>query len=135
MKRSKIWLKTLAYFLTALMLLQSCTVYRSTPVNVEQAAEQQLKAKVRTTDDKTFKFDYIAEENGSFYGIKFHEMTKKLGEYDQIPLNEEEISKILIQNKTASTMATVVVIAIPIVVMVVLLIENMSVGLDGEWFQ
>ena len=133
LKRSKKWLKALTYFLSGLILLQSCTVYRSTPVNLKQAAEQKLKTKVRTTDDKTFKFDYISYENGSFYGVRFYEMNKKSGEFDQMPLKEEEISNILIQNKPASTLVTILIVSVPIVAIAVIGIKNADLGPSGSF--
>ena len=109
MKTPKKWFKTIAIFLIGLILTQSCTVYRRTPVSLEQAAQQNLKAKVETTSNETFKFKYITYEEGQFYGVK-----KKSGDLVKEPLQEEDITKILLHNKSGSTWLTVAVLALPV---------------------
>ena len=69
MKTLKKWLKTIALFLTALILFQSCSVYK-TPVTLEQAVLEQKEVKITTASDESVKYKYIVYEDGQFYGVK-----------------------------------------------------------------
>ena len=78
MEAIKTRLKTIAWFLTALMLMQSCVVYHKTPTNLEQASREQTKTKITNTNGDISKYEYITSEDGVYYGInkQFGELVK-----------------------------------------------------------
>ena len=106
MKTLKNGLKPIALLLTALMLFQSCVVYHKTPTTIQQASQEQIRTKIIKTNGEKSKYKYITYEEGQFLGV-----IKKSGELDKNPLSEQEITKVLIENKSASKWATVGVLA------------------------
>ena len=102
--------KTIAWFLTALMLFQSCIVYHKTPTTLEKASQEQIKTKITNTNGETFKYKYITYEKGVYYGY----VEQDWGEFIKVPLNNEDILSVKTKNKTASTLITISVIAIPV---------------------
>ena len=108
MKTLKNHLKVVALFLSVLILLQGCTVYKSSSVSLEQAEQNQSKVKVITKNNEKLKFMRIGIENGNYYGIK-----KKNGVIVNTPLDQDFINIINEKNKTLSTILT---IAIPVVI-------------------
>ena len=85
-------LKTIALFLSGLILLQSCSVYK-TPVSLEEAAEIEQAVKVITVDDDTYKYKYIVYEDGQFFGVKDNP-----GEDVKFPIATEEVADVLVKN-------------------------------------
>ena len=71
------------------------------------------------------KYKYITYEDGMFYGVK----KKTSGELVKTPLNQENIVRILIENKSASTWATVAVIAIPIIAITIVFLSVAIYGI------
>lgn len=59
-------LKAIAFFLTALMLLQSCVVYHKTRTTLEKASQEKVKTKVTNIDGKVTKYKFISYEDGVF---------------------------------------------------------------------
>lgn len=98
--------RTGCYLLIAMTLFQSCVVYRKTPTSLEEASKQQIRTKIIKTNGEISKYRYITYEDGQFYGVR-----KKSGELVKTPLSEQEIKKVLTNNKSASTWVTVGVIA------------------------
>jgi len=103
MKALKNWLKTIALFLTALILFQSCSVYK-TPVTLEQAVLEQKKVKITTASDETVKYKYIVYEGGQFYGIK-----NNPGEDVKFPINVDEVYEVLAKKGGLSTLAIIAI--------------------------
>lgn len=122
--------KTTAVVLAFLVLLQGCVVYHKTPTTLEQASNEYIKTKITNTDNETTKYKYITFEEGTYYGVN-----KRSGELVKTPLNSEEINRILIKNRTASTWVTVTVIATPVIALGVALIavSNSSMIGGGVW--
>ena len=77
--------------MAGLILLQSCSVYK-TPVTLEQAAQQEQAVKILTVDDDTYKYKYIVYEDGQFYGVKDNP-----GEDVKFPIETEEVADVLIK--------------------------------------
>lgn len=121
-------LKTIAFFLTALLLFQSCVVYHKTPTTLESASQERIRTKVINTHGETAKYKYITYEDGHFYGV--NKDFDERGKLVKTPLSEQELEKILIKNKSASTWVTVGVIAVPVIA-IVLLIGLASAGSGG----
>ncbi len=103
MKALKNWLNTIALFLTALILFQSCSVYK-TPVTLEQAALEQKEVKITTASDETLKYKYIVYEDGQFYGVK-----NNPGEDVKFPINVDEVYEVLAKKGGLSTLAIIAI--------------------------
>lgn len=108
-------LKTIAWFLTALMLFQSCVVYHKTPTTLEKSSQEKIKTKVTNSDGTVFKYKYITYDDGKFYGVNV-----KSGEQIKTPLQTSEVTQVLSQNKSGSTWATIAIILIPIIAILVI---------------
>ena len=108
-----------------LFLLQSCSVYHSTPVSIEQAVAAESKVKVITEDHKKYKFQRLEKENDHLVGlVKPHSGTaKKLagvpsereGRYLKVDLSQMAVETIKLRNNTLST---IINIGIPVVAVV-----------------
>jgi hypothetical protein len=105
-------LKPIALILTALLLFQSCVIYHKTPTTLEQVSQQRIYTKVTTEDNKTFKFQYITYENGTFNGIN-----ERNGKVIRTSLYNEKVTGVYEINNAASTLATLATfVGIPIIV-------------------
>lgn len=120
MKTLKNKVAIIAYYFAIAIFFQGCVVYHNTPVTLEQATKEVTRAKVKATTDETYRFKHIGFEDGKFYGLK-----KSKGEYVRIPLDSNEISKIVLQNKTWSTILTV---AIPVLVLTLIIVSAAAVA-------
>jgi len=115
MKASNTGMKTIALFFATVLLFQGCVVYDfNNPVTLEQAFQEQKKAKVKTNTNQTSRYKYISFEDGQFYGVK-----KKSGEFIRVPLDNNDVIQVLVQNKSASTWVTVAVIAVPVIAVII----------------
>lgn len=85
----------------ALLLLQSCRVYRSKTITLDEAVKSESRVKIKTTNNKTLRFQKIVFENGEYLGVK-----NKYNGYEHTPLTEEMIQRIKPQNKTVSAILT-----------------------------
>lgn len=113
MRTIKIQIKSFSFFLSMLVIFQSCTVYKSTAVTLDEAAKEEIKTKVETNNGVNIKFKHIVFEDGNYFGIrKFKRKIQK------IELNKEHIKSVRLKNKTVSTILTLSVIAIPIVTII-----------------
>ena len=109
MKTIKIHFKAVALFLTVLMMLQSCTVYKSTPVTLSEAVKADTRVKIENRNGEKLKYFRIVQGNdGKYYG---DQIINKM--HNNILINEDEIEKIQIKDKSTSTIIT---IAIPIAI-------------------
>ena len=123
MKTNK--LKWIALTLSALFLLQSCKVYQSKTVTVNEAILSTERVKVNNFNNESYKFERLYKENEQLYGYtkRGSSTAKKLTEqivksqlnYVIILLSEKTIKEYHLQNKTLSTILTV---AIPITVII-----------------
>jgi hypothetical protein len=120
MKTLKNKFAIIAYYFAITIFFQGCVVYHNTPVTLEQATKEITRAKVKANNDETYRFKNIGLEDGQFYGLK-----KTKGEYVRIPLDSNEISKIVLQNKTWSTILTV---SIPLLVLTFIIVAASAVA-------
>ena len=127
MKTIRKQIKDLALLFAILILFQSCVVYQNTSVSLEKAAKEQLKTKVKTNTNKTYKFQRIGFENGEFYGLQ-----KIKGEIVRVSLQDNEISKILLKDKTMSTILNT---GLPVVglVLIILIIQGLNGDINPGW--
>ena len=102
MKTTKKYLKTIALFCATLIFFQGCTVYKSVPISIEQAVQNESKVRVKTNTNEKFKFSRIGIEDGNYYGVK-----KSKGVIVKTPLDQNFINTINEKDKTVSTIATV----------------------------
>lgn len=110
MKTLKIYLKVIALFCSALILFQSCTVYKSTPISIEHAVQNENKVKVVTKSGEKFKFSRIGVEDDNYYGV-----SKSKGALVKTVLDEKTINRIKEKDKT---MSTILNFGIPVIILV-----------------
>jgi hypothetical protein len=128
MEAFKTRLKTIAWFLTALMLFQSCVVYHKAPSSLEQAAQEKVRSKVWFTNevqDFPSKYKYIVYENDQYFGM----VEIEVGKLEKEQLSEDEIVTIKTQDKNASTWATIGLCTIGFGALIAVLVS--SIGFSG----
>ncbi len=84
-------------FLSALILLQGCTVYKRQNISLEQAAVTKDKVKLVTKNNQTLKYLNITKINQEYFKIK-----KDNGDLTKIPIQNEDIDMVRIKNKPLS---------------------------------
>ena len=102
MKTLKIYLKPIACLLTFLILFQSCAVYQKTPVSLEQASKQDVRAKIKTKTNESFLVLKIIYEDDKYYGLQ-----RVNGEKIRITLHADDINSIRLHDKTLSTVLSI----------------------------
>ncbi|WP_445386162.1 hypothetical protein ACT6NV_04985 [Robiginitalea sp. IMCC44478] len=91
MKKLKKRLKAIAVFLSGLILLQSCSSYK-TPVTLEQAVQNEKAVKVTTVDEDSQEYKYIMYSDGQFYGVK-----ENPGDDVKFPISTDEVKTVLMK--------------------------------------
>jgi len=114
----KIHLKVVAFYFATLIFFQGCTVYKSVPVSIEQAVQNESKVKVRTKTGDKFKFSRIGIEDGNYYGV-----SKDKGKVVKNALDEKSIKTI---NEKDKTFSTVLSIGIPVIILGVIIVAAVS---------
>lgn len=109
-----------AFFMVFVMLLQSCTVYKSVPISIDQAVQNQSEVKIHTLNHNTYRFTAIETIGGNYFGIN-----KSAHEILRTPLNENQISTIKEKDKTLSTI-------LDIGIVIILLTPVILVGVSGK---
>ena len=118
-------MKKLFLLLVSLFLLQSCSVYHSEPISVEQAVAAESKVKVITEDHTKYKFQRLEKENDHLVGYvkPLSGTANKLeglpsepdGRFLKVDLSNIAVETIKLRNNTLSTIINV---AIPVVAVV-----------------
>ena len=128
MRKIKKRLKIVALSLAGLILLQSCSAYK-TPVTLEKAAEIEQAVKVITVDDDTYKYKYIVYEDGQFYGVKDNP-----GNDVKFPIEAEEVADVLIKKGMPWWAWVLVVIGgLTIILMIIIALTPSDSG-DYSWY-
>jgi len=109
MKTLKKQIRFIALTLALLVFFQSCKVYHSNSVTLEQASQEFKRVKIQTNWDETLKFRGIKMENNQFYGVK-----KVKKELVNMPLDKNNIKSVKLENETMSTVLT---IALPVTIL------------------
>ncbi len=117
--------KSVCLFLALLMMFQSCTVYKNTSISISQASQINKKVLVKTTTNSKLKLDRIEKKDSIYYGLKTIR-----GNETRIPLKETDILSIRPYDKSQSTTATLVLIAIPIALAIFVAIGSMDFAPD-----
>ncbi len=113
MKTIKIHLKIVAFLISLMILLQGCTVYKSTTASLEEVSKSQTKAKVLTTNNEILKFKRIDFIDGKYLGVISNDMEIN-PKINFMPLDENNIQSIKVKDKTTSL---IINIGVPIVVL------------------
>lgn len=117
MRAIKKRLNTIAFFLTASLLFQSCVVYHKTPTTLAKASQERIDTKITNSKGEAFKYKYITLEDGVYYGV--YRDYDAPGDLVKVPLREQETEMVLMKNKSASTWATAGMIAVPVIAVLV----------------
>lgn len=130
MKQNKNNVKPIAIFLAILICFQSCKVYHSDSVTLEQGSQEFKRAKIQTISNEILKFRGIKMENNQYYGVK-----KVKREIVNMPLDENNIKSVKLENETMSTVLTIalpVTIIVGTIVVIGASLSNMDLG-AGNW--
>ena len=123
--------KTVCFLLVIALILQSCSVYKKTPVTLDEAVTADRKILVVKVDNTKLKFIRIEQIDGIYYG-----RIKTRGGIEKIPLTENDLKTIRVLDKTATTIGNVAIVvgSLGIVLLVVAAIELASLGDGwGDW--
>ena len=114
-------LRWIAYALSTLMLMQSCKVYHSKPVTVDEAIISSNRIKAKTFVDVTYEFKELIRDNGQLYGLTnrnsstakmlFHQIVEEDNsseKFVKITLLENTIKSYHLQDKTLSVLLGIV---------------------------
>ena len=112
MKKLKNKYRLISFLLSTVLVFQSCRVYHKESVSLTEAIQSEKRVKIKTSSNKTLKFSKLTFEDGKYYGINFNQNS---GKYQKIPLDENKLQTIRLQNKPLSI---ILGIAIPIVTFV-----------------
>lgn len=113
--------------LVFVMLLQSCSIYKKTPVTLDEAAKANSKVLVERTNKEKFKLKKIENIDGKYLGIK-----KVKGETVSIQLDEKDIQSIRVLDKSKSTVATVfLVVGSAILITAVIIAATFDLNFGG----
>lgn len=83
------------------MILQCCVAY-GPPIDLEEAAKQEQKTKVKYDNDVIHRFQYLVKEDNDYYGID-----KKNGEIIKTKIDIDQIRNVRVYDRTRSTTATI----------------------------
>ena len=123
MKTIKKQIKLIALIFSIVMLFQSCKAYYKESVTLAQAVSEHKRAKVETVTKQTYKFQSISFENEQYYGVN---MVK--GEAIKIPINQADLNKVRLENKSMSLIGT---IGVSVLVGFAILVGAAGIALSG----
>jgi len=130
MKAIKEQLRPITWLLAVVMVFQSCTVYKSSPITLDEASKANDKVRIyKRNGDKVKYAKIVVLNDGNFYGVK-----KEKHLLNNILINQNDIDKIQLKDKTMSTILTV---AIPVVIIGVIayaLRDGIAVDLSKSTF-
>jgi len=121
MKALKRRLKSITLFFVSITMFQSCVAYQSASVTLEEAVREQKRTKINTISSKKQLYQQIVFEEGQFYGLK--RLNRNMV---KIPLDTKEINDVFIQSKSKSTWMTIAIIAIPLIALSILAIDDLN---------
>lgn len=130
MKTSTRHLKVVVLFFSVLILLQSCTVYQSVNVTLDEAVRADNKVRIEKINGEKAKYYRVVKFNdGNYYG-----KIKVNGNFDNLLIDENNIVKVQIKDKKTSTILTV---AIPVVIMgvIIVVIAKSLENIGPDWDQ
>lgn len=123
MKTIKKQIKLIVLIFLVVILFQGCKAYYAESVTLEQAVKEHKRAKVETGKNQTFKFQSIIFENDQYYGVKIVN-----GENVKIPINQTDLSKVRLENKSMSVIGT---IGVSVLIGFAILVGVAGIALSG----
>ena len=148
MKPVKFESNLLVYVLITCVLLQSCSIYHSDNISLEQAADTGRKVRITTVAGGKLNFKWIKDEGGDYYGHtkvnsrtskklqNFGVESKKRGELYSYGLETLDIDKIQAKNYSGSTLATIGISVVGLLAIIVAIagisFSNDSYGFGGD---
>ena len=94
----------IAFFFSALLFFQGCTVYRSANITLEEAAKKRTDVKITTHDNHVYTFSKVKFEEGEYYGYR-NVSLKNNGKY-KVHVIEENVAKIQLKDGNKSNTMT-----------------------------
>ncbi len=110
MKTLKKHIGNFSFILAMLILFQGCKVYHKDSVTLQKAVESGERTKIETKLNNRIVHNKVIFEDDKYFGVK-----KINGAFIKIPIDENKISKVRLQNKTLSTIYTIL---LPIAIVV-----------------
>lgn len=101
------------------ILLQGCTIYRKTPITLNEAAEGNKKVLVVRNNDHQFELRSVAIMDGKYYGT-----ARVKGKLVQVPLDPSDIKTVRPLNRGASGWANAGLIAVPAIIVAALFFSD-----------
>ena len=123
MKAIKKQIKLMALIFSVTMLFQNCKAYYVESVTLEQAVNEHKRAKVETLTMQTYKFQSISVENNQYYGVN-----KVKGETVKTPIDQDDLSKVRLENKSLSVIGT---IGVSVLIGFAILVGVAGIALSG----
>lgn len=109
-------------------MLQSCSVYKKTPVTIDEAAKSNSRILIRRTDDTKLKLKRIENVDGAYFGVKRID-----GKIVSLPLDEKNLKSIRVLDKTKTTLGNVSIVVLTLGVILIFIaastIDNSSYDL------
>lgn len=130
MKAKNLKMKVICGLLALPIMLESCAVYKQESISIDTAVLTKDKVAVKTTSKTKLKFDQIEKVDSVYYGLnKVNKTFKKTA------LDTTKIASIHKYDKKNSTISTIVLIAFPVIIVVVIAAASwtpdFSFGGDG----
>lgn len=110
MKTVKKQIKFISILFAFLLLVQSCSVYRSESVSLEDAFKSEERVKLQNSNDEILVFTKVVKSGEDYFGIK-----KSKDEILKVPLNELEVKKINLYRPTLSALTIVLPLILTLV--------------------
>ena len=85
-------------FFAILILFESCIVYKTAPVTLDEVSKSNTKVRVKTINNQSLKFDRIEVTNNNIHGFKINNRRVII-----TPIDEAIIERIQLKDKTTST--------------------------------
>lgn len=123
MKTKFRFFSVISCLLTIVVLSQSCTVYRSAGITIDEAVESKNKVRVKTKFNQNYTFKRIEKDKSGFYGIAYkksrpaRELSNDIiwgnlpDNRVKIKLQKDSIEEIKPRNKTLSILVPAGIVA------------------------
>ena len=128
MRLTRFKTKIISVTLVFILMLQSCSVYKKTPVTIDEAAKSNSRILIRRTDDTKLKLKRIENVDGAYFGVKRID-----GKIVSLPLDEKNLKSIRVLDKTKTTLGNVSIVVLTLGVILIFIaastIDNSSYDL------
>lgn len=107
------------FFMVTTLLFNCCTIYKNTPISLEEAVISKKKVKVITVSNEKLTYKQIQKKDTLYYGI-----TIVNGDKISVPLNPDRIKTVKPKNKALSTVLTVGGITTGVLLLAAIIFED-----------